>query len=168
MAQQQLVEERLNAQQYIRIPLAESLLDQGINLIKRECGFPDNWSYIDIGAWLAEYDYIPFSRRQMERHDPEEVIGHYISTNYDADANRWRRDDIVWFNLPLQAFDMQMIEEICMLLINREFDVREYGDWVRYLLLGGPDRIRVGIRRYDTNIHLNHMFQNLNIQHLDN
>lgn len=169
----QLIERQLNQQEFIRIPLARSMSDLGINLIKRECGFPENWSHIDIGAWLAEYDYIPFSRRQMQRQDPHGVIYHYITTNYDpnpninTNANRWHRDDIVWFNLPIEAFDEWTMFQIAF-LINPEFHILNNDAWVRYLLLGGPDRIRIGLKRYDPNIHLHQMFQNLIIHHNDN
>lgn len=169
---QHLVEEVLNTQHYIRIPLVDSIQELGINMIKRECGFPGDWSNIDIGTWLSEYDYIPFTRTRMQRQDPDGVIGHYISTNYHADANRWQidNDDIVWFNLPIQAFDVNVINQIAILLVDPNFQMSDYSAWTRYLLLGGPDRIRIGVRRYNPNIHLNHMymFQNPNIHYLNN
>ena len=157
----QLVDELLNTQQYIRIPLAESIQDLGINLIKRECGFPDNWSHIDIGTWLSEYDYIPFTRIQMQRQDPYGVIGHYLSTNYDADVNRWQIDnaDIIWINLPIDAFNEDVINHIANLLVGPNFQISDYEAWTRYLLLGGPDRIRIGVRRYNPNINLIQPFQ---------
>jgi hypothetical protein len=45
----------------------------------------------------------------MQRQNPYGVNDNYITTNYDsnpnANANRWHMDDIVWFNLPIEAFD---------------------------------------------------------------
>lgn len=157
----QLVDEVLSTRQYIRIPLAESIQDLGINLIKRECGFPDNWSRIDIGTWLSEYDYIPFTRIQMQRQDPYGVIGHYLSTNYDADVNRWQINhaDIIWINLPIDAFNEDVINHIANLLVGPNFQISDYEAWTRYLLLGGPDRIRIGVRRYNPTDNLIQPFQ---------
>ena len=157
---QQLVDQRLNEQQYIRVPLASTLTDNGINLIKRACGFPDDWSYIDIGAWLALYDYVPFSRMQMVNNDQEGNIRYYISTNYNAPEGHWNADDIVWLHIPIAAFDVDMMNQIARLLVGPDFQLRESEHWLRYILLGGPDRIRIGVRRY--NPDLIQMFQNLN------
>lgn len=162
----QLVYERLNAQQYIRIPLTSSLEPQGLNLIKRECGFPDDWTYIDISVWLADYDYIPIARRQIPRNNGNNDLNiiHYISTNYNAQGNFWNQADIIWINMPLVAFDPRCTTTIGQLIVGEHFNIQNYEHWVRYLLLGGPDRIRIGVRRYDPNIQINQMFENMNVE----
>ena len=162
----QLVDERLNAQQYIPITLSASLEPHGLDLIKRECGFPNNWTFVDIGVWLGQYDYIPIARRQMPRNDPNRDnvnIPHYITTNYNTRGNFWNQVDIVWIHMPIVAFDPQLMLEIGNLIIGNQFDIQDYHHWMRYMLLGGPDRIRIGVRRYDPNIHIDQMFQNLNL-----
>lgn len=150
---QQLAELHLNIQQYIRIPLSSTLNNNGINLIKRTCGFPDDWSYIDIGAWLSLYDYVPFARMQMPVNNQDEYIHHYISTNYDADQNLWQGNDIVWIHIPIEAFDPEMMSEVARLLVGHDFELRDYEQWMRYILLGGPDRVRIGVRRYNHNLN---------------
>ena len=165
---QQLAEQRLNVNQYIRVPLSSTLNDNGINLIKRTCGFPDDWSYVDIGAWLSQFDYVPFSRMQMPVNNQDENIRHYISTNYDVEAGFWQGVDIVWLHIPIEAFDVEMMSEIAHLLVGPDFQLRDYDQWMRYILLGGPDRVRIGVRRYNPNINLNQMFENLNIHVYNN
>ena len=163
---QLVLAERFNAQQHIRIPLTSSLDPQGLNLIKRECGFPDDWTYIDISVWLANYDYIPITRRQMPRNDINNDalnIGHYIGTNYNVRENFWNQADIIWLNMPLVAFDPRCTLRIGQLIVGEDFNIQNYEHWVRYLLLGGPDRIRIGVRRYDPNIQINQMFENMDV-----
>ena len=162
----QLVEERLNAQQYIPITLSANLVADGLDLIKRECGFPPHWSHVDIGVWLGQYDYIPFTRRQMPRNEPniDDVnIPYYISTNYNTGSNFWNEVDIIWIHMPIIAFDSQLMFELGKLCVNNNFDIQNYHHWIRYMLLGGQDRIRIGVRRYNPNIHINQMFENLNL-----
>ena len=143
-----LIEDILNVNQFVRMPPASFLSGDGIETVKRECGFPEDWSYIDVGTWLGDYDYIPFSRRRIPREDQLRVILYYITTHYD---NMDAQPDIVWLNLPVHAFHSEMLTEISRLLVGLDFNITDRSHWIRYLLLGAPDRIRIGVRRYNEN-----------------
>lgn len=134
-------------------PLIGVLNPETVQWLKREAGFPNEWSEIQVSSWLGGvFDRMTFRVNQDDRYI---VPTMYLETSYE-DYNNLEYYSVM---IPIYGFNFEYMRYLHYSMLN--IDINSMEEWLNYLNRGGRDRFMVRIRRYQDNLP-NNIYSNYN------